>query len=410
MTFGLVGCRSCGEPSLVKVLSLGDMPLANGLLDARDLGSREDRYPLELVFCPSCSLVQILETVPPAKLFGEYIYFSSYSDTMVDHARRLVEELVETRGLGQESLVVELASNDGYLLQFYRKKGIPVLGVEPAKNIARVARDERGIPTIVDYFGIALAGRLIAEGKRANVVHAHNVLAHVADLAGFVTGMQMILADDGIAVIEVPYVRDLVEGCEFDTIYHEHLCYFSITALSTLFSRHGLSIQEVKRLPIHGGSLRLYVSHARRVGPSVSRALEEERQWGLDRLEYFHEFGDRAERLRDEILSTLKTVKSRGHHIAGYGAAAKGTILLNYVGVDKTIIDFVVDRNPHKQGRYVPGVRLPIYAPERLLSEMPAYLLILAWNFADEIIHQQAEYQARGGHFIVPIPRVESFP
>ena len=383
------------------------MPLANSLPDADSLSHPEARYPLDLAFCTHCSLVQITETVPPEKLFREYLYFSSYSDTMLEHARRLVEMLISSRNLGARHLVVELASNDGYLLQYYRKAGIPVLGIEPAENVARVAREERGIATLTEFFGRELADRLRAEGSQADVVHAHNVLAHVADLPGFVAGIRTLLAPDGVAVLEVPYVKDLVDRCAFDTIYHEHLCYFSLTALQSLFDRNGLEVRGVERITIHGGSLRLFVGHPGSppaASEEVRSMLDDEAGRGMGRPEYYEAFSRRVEALKGELLAFLGALKAGGKRLAGYGAAAKGAVLLNYIGIGRDLLEFVVDRNDHKQGRYMPGVHLPIRPPEYLLEAMPDYVLLLAWNLADEIIAQQSEYRRRGGRFVVPVP------
>jgi len=398
-------CRSCGRPGLELVLSLGDTPLANSLLTEEQLNQPESTYPLDLAFCPCCSLVQITETVPPEKLFREYLYFSSFSDTMLRHAREIVHRMREARRLDSRSLALEIASNDGYLLQYYKQAGIPVLGIEPAVNVARVAEDERGIRTMSEFFGSEMARRLADQGERADVIHAHNVLAHVPDLNGFVEGLRLVLKDDGVCVIEVPYVKDLVDRCEFDTIYHEHLSYFSITALSRLFERHNLLIQNVERLPIHGGSLRLFVSKAGAVqNLAVRELLEEEFGWGVDSIEFYRDFAARVERLKSTLRNFISRLKEQNQRVAAYGAAAKGSTLLNYFQIGRETLDFVVDRSTHKQGRYMPGVRLPIFSPARLLEEMPAHVLLLTWNFADEILEQQAEYRHRGGRFIIPIP------
>jgi SAM-dependent methyltransferase len=397
------GCRACGHSPLRVVLSLGKMPLANSLVTAAELGDPEARFPLDLARCPGCSLVQITETVPPEVLFRDYVYFSSYSDTMVRHAGELVARLVRERRLGPESLAVEIASNDGYLLKSYASAGIPVLGIEPARNVARVA-EERGIRTVAEFFDEALARELRAKHGLADVIHAHNVLAHVADLAGVVRGIRTLLRADGVAVIEVPYLRDLVEHCEFDTIYHEHLCYFSVTALDRLFRRHGLVLREVERVPIHGGSLRLFVAPTGAAGESVRRLLAEEAAWGVDRDEPLAEFAARVEELKTRLLALLADLKRSGKTLAAYGAAAKGSTLLNYAGIGCETLDFVADRSPHKQGRYMPGVHVPIVAPERLVEARPDYCLLLTWNFAEEIMAQQAEYRRGGGRFIIPVP------
>jgi hypothetical protein len=401
-------CRSCGAGALELVLSLGSTPLANSLLRTEDLEKPEARYPLDLVFCSTCNLVQITETVPPEQLFREYLYFSSFSETMLSHARDLVGRLVGELHLGQRSLAVEIASNDGYLLQYYKAAGVPVLGIEPAQNVARVA-EERGIRTVSEFFGLTLARKLVSEGNRADVLHANNVLAHVADLGGFVDGVREILADDGVAAFEFPYLGDMIEHAEFDTIYHEHLCYFSLTALVHLLGRHGLQAVDVERLPIHGGSLLLTVARAgvsRSPTLAVAALLDQERALGMDKLSFYRGFAERVLGLKARLRELLGKLKKDGHRIAAYGAAAKGSTLLNTFEIGAETLDFVVDRNTHKQGLHMPGVRIPIAPPERLCEAMPAYTLLLTWNFADEILRQQDEYRRRGGKFIVPIPDV----
>ncbi len=401
-------CRSCGASGLTSIIDLGQTPLANGLLTREQLTQPEPTYPLELVFCDKCTLVQITETVPPEELFSEYFYRSSYSDTMLAHAQTLAGKLIRERKLGPDSLVMEVASNDGYLLQYYQRAGVPALGIEPAKNIARIAEQERGIPTLSEFFGADLAKRLRAKGKRADVVHAHNVLAHVPDLNGFALGLGLLLSEDGVAVIEVPYVKDMIDRTEFDTIYHEHLCYFSLTALDGLFRRHGLTIVNVERLDIHGGALRVEVAkeNSERQA-SVDRLLREESNWGVGDLGFYSGFGAKIETLRRELTGLLRRLRAENKSIAAYGASAKGSTLLNCFGIRQETLDFVVDRSVIKQGHYTPGTHLPIHAPEKLLEAMPDYTLLLTWNFTDEVLEQQAEYRRCGGRFIIPVPEVK---
>ncbi|UCF67360.1 MAG: class I SAM-dependent methyltransferase [Acidobacteriota bacterium] len=401
-------CRSCGASELVSVLDLGRVPLANALVSESELDAAEPRFPLTLVFCPRCTLVQILETVAPEQLFRHYYYFSSFSDTMVEHARQVVEKLTERLQLGPQSLVVEIASNDGYLLRHFVARGIPVLGIDPARNVAEAAQ-EAGVPTLCEFFGAELAGRLAGQGRRAELIIANNVLAHVADTNGFVAGIATLLAAGGTAVIEVPYLARMIEQLEFDTIYHEHLCYFSFHAAQALFARHGLRVVDVEQLTIHGGSLRLSLGHAATaadVSPTVSQLAEVERRRGIPRGEYYDDFAARAERLKLQLMSELRARKASGQRLAAYGASAKGSTLMNYTGIDGSLIDFVADRSTVKQGHYTPGNHLPIVAAEALLERQPDAVLLLTWNFANEIFRQQAEYLRRGGEFIVPIPEL----
>ena len=399
-----IRCRSCEGQDLTVFLSLGNMPLSDGFLAPDDLARQEPRFPLDVAFCRDCALAQILETVPPEELFGaDYPYFSSFTDALLEHSAANVAARIDERRLDGNSLVVELASNDGYLLQYYRAQGIPVLGIDPAPGPVAAAR-ARGVETLQAFFGRDLAVRLAAQRRKADVIHANNVLAHVADTNGFVSGIGALLEDDGVAVIEVPYVKDLIDHGEFDTIYHEHLCYFSVTALTHLFQRHGLALQRVQPLAIHGGSLRLFVGKRQESDPSVDEYLKAERQAGVDEYEYYAGFSARVGRIRNGLVELLGRLKRDGARIAGYGAAAKGTILLNFADLGAGMLEFVADRNVHKQGRYIPGVRLPIVSPDRILEAQPDYLLILPWNFKEEIMEQQAEYRRRGGRFIVPVP------
>jgi SAM-dependent methyltransferase len=400
-------CRSCGLSPRIPVLSLGETPLANALRSAGESDAPEPRFPLELALCPKCSLVQLTTEVPPDHLFRDYVYFSSFSDTMLRHAAELTARVVREERLGPDSLVVEAASNDGYLLKNYATAGVRVLGIEPARNVARVAVERHGIPTREEFFGREFAISLVAEGLRADVFHAHNVLAHVPDLNGFVAGIRTLLKSTGVAVIEAPYVKDMLDHCEFDTIYHEHLCYFSLTALDACFRKHGLVIRDVERVPIHGGSLRLFAAPAESVNAvshRVTALLAEEASWDVGTLEPYRVFAGRVAEIRSGLRELLERLKAGGKRIAAYGASAKGSTLLNFCGIGREMIDFVVDRSTAKQGKLTPGTGLRIYAPDKLLEEMPDYTLLLTWNFADEILRQQEEYRKRGGKFILPVP------
>jgi SAM-dependent methyltransferase len=358
-----------------------------------------------MTFCSNCGLVQLAESVDPDSLFRHYVYLSSNSPAFLEHVRILTERLIKERALDAGSLVIEIASNDGYLLRNYRKAGIPVLGVEPARNIAQVARKD-GIDTISEFFSIDLAATLRSDGKLADVIHANNVLAHVPDLRGFVAGLASVLKPAGMVVIEVPYVRDMIEKLEFDTAYHEHLCYFSLTPLVALFAKSGLDIFRVERIPVHGGSLRIFARHAGGGASefSVTQMLSDERQWRVRDPALYRRFADAVEKFRPTLRECLAALRADGKSIAAYGASAKGATLLNYCGVDHTMLDFVVDRSATKQGFAMPGVGLPIFTPDELLRRQPDYVLLLAWNFLDEILEQQAEYRRRGGQFIVPVP------
>jgi len=397
-------CRSCAGTDLTEVLDLGETPLADRLISAKHLQEPEPRFPLRVAYCAQCALVQIIDSINADVLFDEeYPYYSSFSPALLAHSKANVQDLIKNRGLGPSSLVIELASNDGYLLKNYVDAGIPVLGIDPATGPAEAAV-AIGVPTLNTFFTVELAQQLVSQDKRADVIHANNVLAHVPDLNGFVQGIRETLKDDGVAVIEVPYLKPLIDHLEFDTIYHEHMCYFSVRALDNLFRRNGLYLNEIRHLSIHGGSLRLFVERIERVGASVRDQLAIERAEGLDRIDYFRSFAKQVATVRSDLLKLIHGLKAQGARIAAYGAAAKGATLINYVGLGSAVIDFVVDRNVHKQGRYMPGQRIPILPPEALLERKPDYVLVLAWNFIDEIAAQQSAYLDQGGHFILPVP------
>jgi SAM-dependent methyltransferase len=401
-------CRLCGAPLRVTFADLGLSPVANDYVD--DLEAAEQFYPLHAYVCESCLMVQLGTIVDAGHIFRpDYAYFSSYSDTWVEHARRYVESMVERFGYDADSKVIEVASNDGYLLQFFVQRGIPVLGVDPTTGTAAAA-EERGVRTLVEFFGSDLAARLVEEGHSADLVVGNNVLAHVPPVHDFVEGLRTILKPGGTVTMEFPHLLQLIEKREFDTIYHEHYSYWSLLVVERLFAEHGLELFDVEELRSHGGSLRIFARHADVGGPVEERVEElkaRERAAGLDRVETYAAFGEAVREVKRNLLEFLVQAKREGKTIAAYGAAAKGTTLLNYCGVRSDFVDYVLDRNPHKQGTYLPGVRIPIHPPELLEETRPDYLLILVWNLKDEIVEQMAHIREWGGRFVVAIPEVQ---
>jgi SAM-dependent methyltransferase len=401
-------CRFCGNPLRARFADLGAMPLANSLLLREDLDSPETYLPLRAFVCDACFLVQLHDFVLPETIFRQYLYFSSFSATWVAHARNFVDAVTERLGLNAECFVVEVASNDGYLLQRFVELDIPCLGIEPAENVAEAAR-ERNVPTEQLFFGKATASDIASRYTKADLLIANNVIAHVPDLNDFVGGMATLLADDGVATVEAPHFLHLLEQVQFDTIYHEHFSYISLLALENVMTRHGLEVFDVDELPTHGGSLRYYIRHVTGEAPSanVMRIRELEATAGLNRLETYDGFQERVRRIKLDLLSFLIEANKEGKTVAGYGAAAKGNTLLNYCGIDSDLVSFTVDRNPHKQGRFLPGSRIPVLDPSEILLRRPDYVLILPWNLKEEIMLEMVAIRDWGGRFVWAVPQIE---
>jgi SAM-dependent methyltransferase len=401
-------CRFCGG-SLAEFVDLGMSPLCESYLARDQLNSMEPFYPLAARVCRDCLLVQLQEYVAPEHIFSEYAYFSAYSDAWLDHARRYVETMTERLGLGTASRVIELGSNDGYLLQFFVEKGIPVLGIDPAANVASAA-EKRGVRTLVKFFGVETASELAEKGIQADLVLGNNVLAQVANLYSFVEGIRLILKPNGVCTVEFPHLLKTMVGNQFDQIYHEHFSYFSALTAEKIFAAHDMRIFDVEELWTHGGSLRIYACHAGdETHPSlasVSEARRREREAGLHRLETYADFADRVRATKRNLLSFLIEAKSCGKSLAGYGAPGKGNTLLNYCGIRTDFLDYTVDRNPYKQGKYLPGTHIPIFPPDKIAETKPDYVLILPWNLKDEITSQLAYIRGWGAKFVVPIPEV----
>lgn len=404
-------CRSCGSALARTFCDLGMSPLSNAFLKPAQLQHMEPFYPLHAYVCETCFLVQLQQFETPQQIFGEdYAYFSSYSETWLQHAREYTDYMIKRFSLGAAHHVVEIASNDGYLLQYFHAKKIHVLGIEPAANVARVAQ-AAGIPTAVKFFGLATARELLADGKQADLLLGNNVLAHVPDVNDFVAGLALLLKPGGIITMEFPHLLRLMQHNQFDTIYHEHFSYFSFFSVEKIFARHGLKIFDVESLSTHGGSLRIFAARADDPAQLVSAAVgalhETESKFGIRRLGTYDAFADRVRQTKRSLLAFLIEAKAQAKTVAAYGAAAKGNTLLNYCGVREDFIDYVVDRSPHKQGCFLPGTHIPVHAPEKIALTRPDYLLILPWNLRDEIVSQMGFIRDWGGKFVVPIPQVE---
>lgn len=400
-------CRSCGAALSRTLVDLGSMPLANSYVRPQDIDRPDPCYPLHARVCDACFLVQVEDAVPPSEIFSDYAYFSSYSASWVEQCRSYAVQMTERLGLGPDSRVLEIASNDGYLLQHFVALGIPVLGIEPAANVAAVAIG-KGVATEVAFFGLETARRLRAAGWAADLMASNNVLAHVPDVNDFVSGIPVLLKPDGVWTIEFPHLVNLLEQVQFDTIYHEHYSYLSLLSVETMLARHGLRVFDVELLPTHGGSLRVFACHASSQrhgeGEGLRRVRTRESAAGLDRVDVYAGFDAKVRALRSEFLAFLDTARAEGRTVAAYGAAAKGNTLLNYCGVGPDLVQYVVDRNPVKQGRYLPGSRLPIYPPDRLAETRPDYVLILPWNLEAEIRAEMAHVRAWGGRFVIAVP------
>jgi len=412
MTMHAGHCRNCGSRLQHLFADLGVSPLANSYLEPDDQHRMEPFYPLAVYVCDRCRLVQVVHSIEPEELFSNYAYFSSYSRSWLDHVKRYAHEMARRFNLGDSSLVVEVASNDGYLLQFFKERGIPVLGIEPAQNVARVA-EEAGIPTVAKFFGRATALGLAAEGRHADLLLGNNVLAHVPDINDFVAGLKALLKPTGVITIEFPHLLQLMEHNQFDTIYHEHFSYLSFMVVENIFAGKGLTLFDVEELPTHGGSLRIYGRHSedntKPVTERVTGLRDRELEAGLTDTATYTRFAERVKATKRNLLEFLINIKREGKSIVGYGAPAKGNTLLNYCGIRRDFLDFTVDMSPHKQGRLLPGTHIPIFHPDKVKETSPDYVLILPWNIKDEIIGQMAHIREWGGKFIVPIPEIRVF-
>ena len=383
-------------------------PVSNSFVKPDRVDEPEPFYPLHAFVCSNCFLVQLEEFETADQIFSDYVYFSSYSTSWLAHARKFVNDVSERFGFNADSLVIEVASNDGYLLQYFKERNVPVLGIEPASNVAEVAR-AAGIDTIDEFFGASLAERLRDEGRLCDLLVGNNVLAHVPDINDFVGGFRLVLAEDGVLSMEFPHLLRLIEQTQFDTIYHEHFSYLSLLTVQRIFAHHGLQVFDVEEIPTHGGSLRVFAQHSggkQPVGRAVEKVLGDERGAKLDSLDGYRNFSEKVTKVKTDLLEFLRQADSEGKTVVGYGAPAKGNTLLNYCGIGPDEIAYTVDRSPHKQGHLLPGTHIPVYAPEKIAETQPDYVIILPWNLKDEVVEQMAEIRGWGGRFVVPIPEL----
>ncbi|WP_218814795.1 class I SAM-dependent methyltransferase [Rickettsiella endosymbiont of Dermanyssus gallinae] len=401
-----MNCRLCAQSELVSIIALGQLPLANAFSENKIIQD-EKKYNLEALLCQGCGLVQLRDVLDPKSLFSHYLYFSSYSDTMLLAAKQLVEHIIPS--LPENPFIIEIGSNDGYLLKNYTRYGISVLGIDPAENISKKAYSDE-IPVLCDFFNENLAKKLVEEDKQADIIHANNVMAHIPSINNFIRGLKLLLKPMGYAIIEVPYFLDLINNLQFDTIYHEHVYYFSVKPLKIAFHNNDLEIFNIDQLAIHGGSLRIFVGHkgARPVKPMIDELITKEEERGLYEQSTYFKFMRSLLDLKDNLINQLSELKKHGKRIAAYGASAKGTTLLNFFDINSDALDFIVDRNPKKQGLYAPGTSLEVKLPNALLDKKIEYALLLTWNFTEEILEQQKAFREQGGKFIVPLPHVKT--
>lgn len=403
-------CRFCSHPLSHTFCNLGKSPLSNSFLKKEQLNAMEPFFPLHAYVCESCLLVQLEEFQKPKDIFSDYAYFSSYSSSWLQHSKAYTEEMVKRFGYNSSNFVVEIASNDGYLLQFFKEKSIPILGIEPAANVAKVA-ESKGVPTLVSFFGTKTAKKLAASGPKADLIIGNNVLAHVPDINDFVQGIKTLLKEGGVVTMEFPHLLKLMEENQFDTIYHEHFSYLSFLTVEKIFAKHGMKMFDVQQLKTHGGSLRIFACHqndiSKEIHPRVQELRQQEKQFGLDSLDTYFSFEKKVQKIKMDLLTALIKLKKEGKSVVGYGAPAKGNTLLNYCSIKTEFLDYTVDLNPHKQGLFLPSTHIPIYSAEKIKETKPDYILILPWNLKNEIMDQMSFVKEWGAKWILPIPTLE---